>query len=620
MGLTNQSVGKTIFRGIDLTSQKDGTKCVALVGNPNVGKSTVFNALTGLRQHTGNWPGKTVTTAVGNTQYKGRQYSIVDLPGAYALDARSDEEKVTRDFILSQTADAVIVVCDATALERNLILVLQVLSLTRKVIVSVNLLDEAKKKHIEIDLDALEKFLGVPVVGTSAKQKKGIWTLLEKIETIQNSEVKTEPKSVEVICEEATRIAKNVIRLPKENPMARDRKIDKVISGRISAYPVMLVLLLFVFWLTIRGANFPSEILAALFFRIEEYLRVLLSGAPLWLSGLLLDGAWRVTSTVISVMLPPMAIFFPLFTFLEDAGFLPRIAFNVDRCFRKCHACGKQALSMCMGFGCNAAGVIGCRIMDSPRERLIAILTNSLVPCNGRFPTLIAILTMFFAAGGLAASLGLCGLVILSVMITLLSSAFLSQTVLRGKPSSFILEMPPYRMPKVGEVLVRSLLDRTAFVLGRAIKAAAPAGLLIWTMANIHIGDASILSHFTAFFDPFGRFLGMDGVILMAFILGLPANEMVMPVILMAYLSGGTIMEMSDLHALKEVLLLNGWSDVTALCTMLFSLFHWPCATTLMTVYKETGSKKYTFLAAILPTAWGVLLCALTAWLSRIIG
>lgn len=619
MGLTNQSVGKAARKDAPYAA-KHGDCVVALVGNPNVGKSTVFNGLTGLKQHTGNWPGKTVTSAVGRVCHAGKQYDIIDLPGCYSLEARSEEEKVTRDFIMHGNADAVIVVCDGTGLERNLILVLQVLQLTQKVIVCVNLLDEAKKKHIDIDIEKLEELLRVPVVGTSARQKKGIWTLLERIGSLQSEEEKGEEKSGEALAKEAEEIARKVITMPKTNPMAKDRKIDKIVSGRFWAYPVMLVLLISVFWLTIKGANYPSALLATLFFRIEEMLRLVLSSAPSWLSGMLIDGVWRVTSTVVSVMLPPMAIFFPLFTFLEDAGFLPRIAFNLDRCFKKCHACGKQALSMCMGFGCNAAGVVGCRIMDSPRERLVAILTNSLVPCNGRFPTLIAILTMFFASGGLMAAMGLTGLVVLSVLATLVSSFFLSKTVLRGKPSSFILELPPYRMPKVREVVVRSLLDRTVFVLGRAASAAAPSGLLIWSMANIFVGDASILAHCTAFLDPVGRFLGLDGVILMAFILGLPANEMVMPIILMAYLSGGTLVEMADISAMKTVLLANGWTTLTAMCMLLFSLFHWPCATTLMTVYKETGSKKYTFLAAILPTVLGCACCILAVAASRIFG
>lgn len=616
MGLTNQSVGKGAHR--ERNEKGKPSVNIALIGNPNVGKSTVFNGLTGLRQHTGNWPGKTVTRAVGRADYKGKEYTIIDLPGCYSLDARSEEEKVTRDYILSKNADAVIVVCDATALERNLILVLQVLQLTEKAIVCVNLLDEAKKKHIEIDLERLEELLGIPVVGTSARQKKGLWALLEKTELLSDGGGNAETKAREALIEEAGEIARKVVRVTEGNPLERDRRIDKVISGRILAYPLMLLFLTAIFWLTIKGANYPSKVLSDLFFRIEEIFRSWLSGAPEWVSGMLLDGVWRVTSTVVSVMLPPMAIFFPLFTFLEDAGFLPRIAFNLDRCFKKCNACGKQALSMCMGFGCNAAGVVGCRIMDSPRERLIAILTNSFVPCNGRFPTLIAILTMFFAAGGIFSAMGLTVLIAGSVAATLLASYLLSKTVLRGTPSSFILELPPYRMPKMGEVIVRSMMDRTIFVLGRAIKAAAPAGLLIWAMANIHIGQTSILSFSASFLDPIGSCLGMDGVILLAFILGLPANEMVMPVMLMAYLSGGSLSEIHDISMIQSILVQNGWTVVTAVCTLIFTLFHWPCATTLMTVYKETKSMRYTILAAILPTAFGCICCALVHFLSCI--
>ena len=318
-------------------------------------------------------------------------------------------------------------------------------------------------------------------------------------------------------------------------------------------------------------------------------------------------------------MLPPMAIFFPLFTLLEDSGFLPRIAYNLDKPFMRCRACGKQALTMAMGFGCNAAGVVGCRIIDSPRERLIAMLTNSFAPCNGRFPTLTALITMFFAgaAGGLISSLSSALLLTLFVLLgigaSFASSWLLSRTVLKGMPSSFILELPPYRRPQVGRVLLRSLLDRTIFVLGRAACIAAPAGLLIWLMANIKPDGISLLAHCASLLDPLGRVLGMDGVILTAFLLGLPANEIVLPLILMAYLSQETISEFGSLTQLKELLTANGWTWITALCTMVFSLMHWPCSTTLLTIKKESGSWKWTALAFLLPTAWGMGICFLLA-------
>ncbi len=408
----------------------------------------------------------------------------------------------------------------------------------------------------------------------------------------------------------------------------RDRRLDRWLTGRYTAYPVMLLLLLLVFFITIVGANYPSAWLATGFAYVKDGLRYLLSllTAPPWLSGLLVDGAFSVLSEVVSVMLPPMAIFFPLFTLLEDSGYLPRIAYNLDRPFCTCRACGKQALTMCMGFGCNAAGVVGCRIIDSPRERMLATLTNSLVPCNGRFPALLSLIAMFLVgtAGGLAASalaaLLLLFFILLGVGMTLLSTRLLSATLLRGLPSSFALELPPYRRPQVGRVIVRSLFDRTVYVLARAAVVALPAGCLIWLMANLTLGGSSLLQHAAAFFDPFATLLGLDGVILLAFLLGLPANEIVLPLILMGYLSAGTPVELGGLGEMRALLVENGWTPVTALCTALFFLFHWPCSTTLLTIKKETGRWRYTILAALLPTAIGMLLCMLVAGIARALG
>ncbi len=323
-------------------------------------------------------------------------------------------------------------------------------------------------------------------------------------------------------------------------------------------------------------------------------------------------------------MLPPMAIFFPLFTLLEDAGYLPRVAYNLDRSFKHCSACGKQALTMCMGFGCNAADVIGCRIIDSPRERFLAILTNNFVPCNGRFPTLIAILTMFFigtsgnASTSLLSALLLTLVIVIGILMTFGMTKLLSKTILKGMPSSFTLELPPYRRPQIGKVILRSILDRTLFVLGRAIIVAAPAGLIIWLMANLTIGDCSILSHCAGFLNPFAQLMGLDGVILLAFILGFPANEIVVPIIIMAYLSQGSILELDNLKDMKQLFVSNGWTYTTAISTMFFSLMHWPCSTTLLTIKKETGSWKWTALAAAIPTATGILLCIVFTFLVRL--
>lgn len=607
-------------------------KIIALAGNPNVGKSTVFNYLTKLRQHTGNWPGKTVELARGRYTYNETDYELVDLPGTYSLAAHSAEEEVARDFLISGGADAAVVVCDATCLERNLNLVLQTLELTPRVVVCVNLMDEAEKKGISIDTEELARLLGVQVIPAAAGKGRGMEELVAAVARAAEGEGCAPPgrfsqaDTVEEKIQLAERLAGAVTHYQRENYARRDRRLDWLFTSRATGVPVMLLLLTGVLWLTIVGANVPSEILAAALFWVQDRLSELFAlwNAPEWLHGALVLGVYRVLAWVVSVMLPPMAIFFPLFTLLEDFGYLPRVAFVLDHAFQKAHACGKQALTMCMGFGCNACGVTGCRIIDSPRERLIAILTNNFVPCNGRFPTLIAVITMFFAAGqegsGLRCALILTGVILLGVVCTFWVSKLLSMTLLKGIPSSFALELPPYRAPRVGQVIIRSVVDRTLFVLGRAVAVAAPAGLVIWLFANVTVGGQSILAWCTGFLDPFARLLGLDGVILMAFILGLPANEIVVPIILMAYLSGGTLVEMNDLSALRELLVANGWTWVTAVCTILFSLLHWPCSTTCLTIRKETESWKWTAVAFLLPTLIGFCACFFVASAARLAG
>lgn len=634
MGLTNTSTGTgATDRGLHITKERENDFVVALAGNPNVGKSTLFNALTGLRQHTGNWPGKTVSCAQGRTIHAGRGYVLVDLPGTYSLTAHSEEETVARDFLCSGEADCVVVVCDAACLERNLILVLQVLELTSRAVVCVNLLDEAEKRGIHVDLETLSEQLNTPVVGTVAGQGRGLGQLMAAVESVSSTSTAADRKPISARTEEhrvkqAEQIARTVIRGDHAEVRNRDRKLDRILTSRRTGIPVMLALLALVLWLTIAGANVPSELLSQGLFWIQDRLSDLFTyfNAPDWLHGALVLGVYRVLAWVVSVMLPPMAIFFPMFTLLEDFGYLPRVAFVLDHAFQKARACGKQALSMCMGFGCNAAGVVGCRIIDSPRERLIAILTNSFVPCNGRFPTLIALITMFFVGTGggllrsLSAALILTLVILLGVFMTFWISRLLSGTLLKGIPSSFTLELPSYRKPRIGQVIVRSVLDRTLFVLGRAAVVAAPAGLIIWLFANIQIGGVSILAHCTGFLDPFAQLFGLDGVILMAFLLGFPANEIVIPIMLMAYLSTGTLLEMNDLSALHDLLTENGWTWVTAVCTMLFSLFHWPCSTTCMTIWKETERVKWTALSVLIPTAVGLIACFFVSTIARLLG
>ncbi|MDY2969428.1 MAG: ferrous iron transporter B [Butyricicoccus pullicaecorum] len=598
---------------------------IALAGNPNVGKSTVFNALTHLHQHTGNWTGKTITCANGIVRWNGKAFCLVDLPGTYALHSHAAEEDAAREFLQSNTADCIIIVVDATCLERNLIFTLQILSMTQRAVLCLNLMDEARKKSISIDVPALEKRLGIPVVPCTAATGKGLDHLMETVETlVENNSIKTtDQKNVtefpplSSFVHAAEQIAAETVTVDARIP-DRDRRIDAILTSRRYGIPIMLALIALVFFLTITGANVPSEWLSYLLFACAQPLNDLIIwlGAPEWLRAMLIDGGWNVLASVVSVMLPPMAIFFPLFTCLEDIGYLPRIAFNLDHVFCKARTCGKQVLTLCMGLGCNAVGVVGCRIIDSERDRMIAILTNTMVPCNGRFPAIISLITLFIvgttqssAKTFLFAAISLTCVVIVGVFMTLVASWLLSKTILKGMPSAFFLELPPYRRPQVGKIIIRSLRDRTMFVLLRAVCVAAPAGLLIWCIGNIQVGSDTLLTIFAGALDPFARWIGLDGMILLAFILGFPANEIVIPLVLMGYLSSGTLVEINQLSDLAVLLAQNGWTSVTAVCFILFSLFHWPCSTTCLTIRKETGSTKWMLIGMILPTLFGVTLC-----------
>lgn len=628
MGLTAASTGHRLQK---TAAPADYDISVILSGNPNVGKSSVFNLLTKMHQHTGNWSGKTVETACGVFTYSGKKILVTDIPGCYSLDTRSPEEDVAKKSILSTENSINIVICDASLLCRNLNLFFQVAEVAEKVILCVNLTDEAAKKGITVDYNLLSRRLKVPVIPTCAKSGKGTEELKAEILKAADLTICNPYYGYGFTCAEerlkkAEEICSGAV-IKSERARSKTLKADKLITSKYFGLPFMFLMLLFLFWLTITAANYPSAMLSKLSGMLEAPLYLLLTklSLPKFICNLAVFGIYRTLMFIVSVMLPPMAIFFPLFTLAEDLGLLPRIAFNMDSCFKKCNTCGKQCLTMCMGLGCNAAGVVGCRIIDSKRERLIAIITNSLVPCNGRFPTLITMITLFFAAGrkdflsGVLGAAILSGFILLSVGATFLSSYFLSKTVLRGAPSSFSLELPPYRKPKIAETLLRSLTDRILFVLSRAVIAAVPAGAIIFLAANINFGGASLLSTVSAFLDPIGRFLGLDGVILLAFILGMPANEIVIPIILLCYLKSGVLSDIGDLAVIREVLLTNGWSLLTALNVTVFSLFHWPCTTTLLTIKKETGSSKITALSFLLPTVIGVTLCIINTLIFKII-
>lgn len=679
-----------------------------------------------MHQHTGNWTGKTVANATGELVIKEEKFKLVDIPGTYSIMSNSQEEEIARDYICFEKPNATIIVVDSTCLERNLNLVFQIMEITDNIIVCVNLLDEAKKKKIHVDLKKLEEKLGVPVVGTTARDKRTLENLKNTMYKVCKKEIIPKPKKIEYstqieenidsleqelintykekeqknyrgiplaveeneiseklyrwisikiidgeekilgtiqkkfninleaenikecteniknnleksgvtnknfkdkivsnIVKRAEEVSKEVCTFENGDYGARDRKIDKILTSKIFGIPIMILFLGIIFWITIVGANYPSELLFNLFNSIQNKLINFANyiHCPQWLSDMLINGIYQTLTWIIAVMLPPMAIFFPLFTILEDLGYLPRIAFNMDGFFKKACCSGKQMITMCMGFGCNACGVTGCRIIDSPRERLIAILTNNFVPCNGRFPFLISIATIFIAGAysagngflsSILSTLAVITVIILGIFLTLIISKILSNTILKGMPSSIVLELPPYRKPQFGKILVRSIFDRTLFVLGRAISVAAPAGLVIWILANIGINGESLLTLIANFLNPFAKLMGLDGYILTAFILGIPANEIVLPIILMCYLKGGALVKIEDTVQIGQILIQNGWNMLTAMNVMLFTILHFPCATTLLTIKKETGSWKWTGISFLLPTICGILLCMST--------
>jgi ferrous iron transport protein B len=686
---------------------------IALAGNPNTGKSTVFNALTGLRQHTGNWPGKTITRAEGSFTVSETEFRLIDLPGTYSLLSTSQDEEVARNFILFEKPDVTVIVVDATALERNLNLVLQVLQITPRAVLACNLMDEAKAHAIAIDLRGLSSALDIPVVGLSARSGSGLPQLLQAIQSVAAqppqsrkpsfslniddpalrtvaSEIETalvnmlpelpcpqwialrllegdrriiaslknnqwgtaESTQLDNVLKAAeshrwqldsnhrdqlveslfqtvnTLTARYVNRDPNSRRLRWQAALDRVLTGKWTGFPVMGLMFAVVLWLTISGANVPSAMLADLLIgqghpllhSLAEWLHF-----PFWLKGVLIDGAYLAMAWVISVMLPPMAIFFPLFTLLEDFGYLPRVAFNLDHFFQKAGAHGKQALTMAMGYGCNAAGIIATRIIESPREKLIAILTNNFALCNGRWPTQILIATLFIGSlapaawAGIISALAVFGIALLGIFLTFFSSWLLSRTVLKGEASVFTMELPPFRPPNFLKTLYTSLIDRTLFVLWRAIVFAFPAGIIIWLLCNLPFGNSNLATVIIQSLDPLGLWFGLSGVILLAYILAIPANEIVVPTILMLTVlvtgahdmgaGSGVLFETDDNNVLRQILTQGGWTTLTGICLMLFSLCHNPCSTTLYTIYKETQSWKWTIWSALMPTAIGLGLC-----------
>lgn len=665
----------------------DSDIVVALLGNPNVGKSTIFNNITGKNEHTGNWTGKTVEYAIGKYAYKEEEdFILVDLPGTYSLIPSSKEEEVTRDFIAFNNPLVTVVVVDACMLERNLSLLLEAKEIANNVILCINLIDEAKKKKIEIDLEILEKELNVPIVTTSIDNKNGIEKLKNKIykcafesndtvsfcindniknyvleidkylknvinfkntkwlslmllsdDSITNSiytylgyDIKCDKYLINLIKNakenvidinktiakkyflEATRIFIKSVTFIEIDYTKKDEKIDKILTSKKTGIPIMILLFSLIFFITIKGANIPSNLLSKFLFGIEKYITNILSllNIPPLIINALTNGVYKTLASVISVMLPPIAIFFPLFSLLEDSGYLPRIAFNLDKLFQKCQTSGKQSLTMCMGCGCNACGVMGARIISNKKERLIAILTNVFMPCNGRFPTLITLITIFITSNAILSSLSLMVLIIISVLITLLISKILSKILNNKNKQTFILELPPYRKPPILKTIIKSFTNKTLAVLKRAIIISIPMGLLIWVLSNTYINNIEVTKLLANTLDPFAKIFGLDGVILLAFILGLPANEIVIPTAIMIYLGNMSITNL-DINSLAFLLKENGWNYITAICTMVFCLMHFPCGTTILTIKKETKSVWYTILSIVIPTLVGLILCFL---------
>lgn len=614
---------------------------IVLAGNPNVGKSTIFNRLTGQNQHTGNWAGKTVDIAKGHYAYKDSQINITDLPGAYSMSPNSPEEQVSSEYIVNSPYDVLVIVVSATSLERNLLFALQILMHTHKAILCLNMIDETEKNNIFIDTDELSLQLGIPVIPISAKKQKHILELNEMILDVADEKVATyKLNKLEVIkgagysyyeqTEELSSLAKSIVKYSvkanKSSYSSVDRALDKIFTSKLYGIPIMVLVFAIVFWLTAYGANYPSQLLSWAFDKLNLFFNILMQriNCPLNITSILSDGILTTTAWVVSVMLPPALIFFPLFALLEESGYLPRVAFNLDRFFKKAGINGKVSLTMLMGFGCNACGVMGCRIIHSKKERFIATVTNSFIPCNGRIPTLISLSGIFFtsfATGMKASILTTCifmSLLILSVTLTLIVSKIITIFYKDDASSGFIMELPTYKKPQIIKVIIRTIKEKVLFVLSRAVLISIPAGAVIWLSVNLKINNIELITHFSNFINPAAVLLGLDGIILTAFILGFPANEIVIPVILMTYLNTSSLTDYSSTTQLGEILKANGWTTTTAICCCVFCLFHFPCSTTCCTIKRETSGISTTVFSVLIPLLTGTVICMLINYVARL--
>ncbi|MBR3839664.1 MAG: ferrous iron transporter B [Erysipelotrichales bacterium] len=586
---------------------------IALLGNPNVGKSTIYNYLCKENQHTGNWAGKTVDSAIGTFMYNDNLYEVVDLPGIYSLNTCSDEEVISKQYLESKEYDLVVVVIDAYVIERSLLLYQQVCDITSNVLLVINLYDEAIKRGMYIDRSKLLEYLPYPHVIMSAKNKGD----MEYLKSYMCSLLPfTSNRQIDI----------NIPILLKECITQDIRKqaniIDKVLTHRVLGPIIMFLTLLTILYLTIVLANYPSSLLSYIFSKGEILLISILNmiGSSNWLIDLIVNYIYRILSLVIAVMLPPMVIFFPLFALLEDIGYLPRIAFNLDYYFQKVGASGKQALTICMGYGCNVVGIMGSRIIESQKERILAMITNVFTPCNGRFPTLIAIISMFLVSSvsswksALLLAVTLC----FSLIITFLGTEGLRRLLKYPKDNEYILELTPYRTPDLKQILKDSLFNKTFKIMLRAVLVVIPTSILIYVGEHIIISNASILQHVCSVLEPIGNLMGMDGVMLVSFIIGMMANEIVLPICIMLYSSYGIVSDYS-LVFLKELLITNGWTLTTALCALIFTVIHFPCINAVIAIYKETKSLKYTLLSIVYPTVIGVVLCVFINALMQLI-